>query len=332
MHIPAAFLAIDSGTTNTRVWLLREGGPVSHAQVQAGVRDTAATGSTEALKRGIRQAITMACDQAGERIPSLALAAGMITSELGLFELAHVPTKAGCEELAEQAKIIRFPDLFDLDVCFVPGVRSGPWPCSVDQAPEVDLIRGEETEIMGALDAFSLRGPLLYIHLGSHTKAIGVDESNRIASGITTLTGELLHGVLANTVLTAVLGRAEGHLDPEFVLVGSKWQAQFGLARTLFMIRVLERSGGHSPDQLNSVVHGAFVEEDIHTFSRCGLLGPHTKQVVLSGQPTVQPAWQLRLEQLGHIPIALDAAQTQTCFLTGLERIAFSSRAFRLLF
>ncbi len=329
MNIPSVFLAIDSGTTNTRVWLLREGRPVSRAQIQAGVRDTAATGSPEALKQGIRQAITIACKQAGEGIPRLALAAGMITSELGLTELAHVPTKVGWEELAERVTLIQFPDLFHLDVCFVPGVRNGPWPCSVDQAPVVDLIRGEETEIMGALEVLSLRGPLLYIHLGSHTKAIRVDEDNRIASSVTTLTGELLHGVRTNTVLAAVLSRSEGQLDPEFLVIGSRWYTLFGLARTLFMIRVLERSGGYSPDQLNSVAHGAFVEGDIDAFSRCGLLRPDTKRVVLSGQPNAQPAWQLRLEQLGHTPIALDASRRETCFLTGLERIAFSSPAFR---
>jgi len=329
MDIPSVFLAIDSGTTNTRVWLLREGRQVSRAQVQAGVRDTAATGSPEALKRGIRQAITVACEQAGEEIPSLALAAGMITSELGLSELTHVPTKAGRQELAERVALIRFPDLFDLDVCFVPGVRSGPWPCSADQAPEVDLIRGEETEIMGALDVLSLRGPLLYIHLGSHTKAIRVDEDNRIASSVTTLTGELLHGVRTNTVLAAVLSQSDGQLDSEFLVIGSRWHAEFGLARTLFLIRVLERSGGYSPDQLNSIAHGAFVEGDIDAFSRCGFLGPDTKQVVLSGQPNVQPAWQLRLEQLGHTPIALDASRRETCFLTGLQHIALSSPAFR---
>ncbi len=329
MNIPSVLLAIDSGTTNTRVWLLREGRPVSRAQVQAGVRDTAATGSPETLKRGIRQAIRTACEQAGEGIPSLALAAGMITSELGLHELAHVPTKAGWEELAERVELVRFPDLFDLDVCFVPGVRNGPWPCSVAQVPEVDLIRGEETEIMGTLDVLSLRGPLLCIHLGSHTKAIRVDEDNRIASSLTTLTGELLHEVRANTVLAAVLSRAEGQLDPEFLAIGSRWHAELGLARTLFMIRVLERSGAYSPDQLNSVAHGAFVEGDIDAFSRCGLLGPDTKQVVLSGQPNVQAAWQFRLEQLGHIAIALDASGTETCFLTGLKRITLSSPAYR---
>jgi 2-dehydro-3-deoxygalactonokinase len=329
MQIPSVFLAIDSGTTNSRVWVLREGKPVSRAQVQAGVRDTAATGSSDALKRGIRQAIEMACEQAGEEIPELALAAGMITSELGLAELAHVSSPAGWRELADRVELIRFPDLFDLDVCFVPGVRSGPWPCSVEEAPKVDLIRGEETEIMGALDALSMRGPLLYIHLGSHTKAIRVDEDNRIISSATTLTGELLHGTRVNTVLSAALGRSEATLDPDFLTIGSQWFAQSGLARTLFLIRVLERSGGYSPDQLDSIALAAFVEGDIDAFSRCGLLTPEITRVVLSGQPGVQPAWKMRLEQQGHTPIALDASRTETCFLAGLRRIVLNSPAYR---
>ena len=329
MSKPDVFLAIDSGTTNTRVWVLREGRPVSRAQVRVGVRDTASSGSTEALKHGLRLAIQTACEQAAEKIPEFALAAGMITSELGLAELPRVPAKAGQKELAERTVLIRFPDLFNLQICFVPGVRSGPWPCSVDEAADVDLIRGEETEIVGALEVLTLHGPLLYIHPGSHTKAILVGEDNRIVSGITTLTGELLHGVRGNSVLAAVLGRAEGPFDSEYLKLGSDWHTNYGLARTLFMIRVLEQSGGHTPDQLNSIAHGAFVQGDVEVLSGRGFLGPETKQVVLSGQQSVLPAWDARLRQLGYPTIVLHASETESCFLAGLKSICFSGPAFR---
>src|SRR6218665_3539070 len=107
-------LTIDAGTTNTRSTLWRNGIPSCQAERPVGVRDTAVTGDKSALQNGVRESIAEVLQQGGEeRIGEvlqqarigiadlgLLLTSGMITSNVGLFELAHLPVPAGLKELA----------------------------------------------------------------------------------------------------------------------------------------------------------------------------------------------------------------------------------------
>ena len=59
-------LAIDTGTTNTRVFLLdRAGAVLAAAKAETGVRDTAVTGSTARLKAAVKRCLEEALAAAG---------------------------------------------------------------------------------------------------------------------------------------------------------------------------------------------------------------------------------------------------------------------------
>lgn len=324
------FLAMDSGTTNTRVWLIREGKVLAKAFVQAGVRDTARTGSLEVLKDGIRTAIAQVLEQAGEKPPAFALAAGMITSGLGLVELPHAPAPVGWRDLAQKVEQVQFPDLYDLTIYFVRGVRSGPHPYTFEEAPEADIIRGEETEIFGALTTLSLKGPLLYIHLGSHSKVIHVDAKDRIAGGITTLAGELMHAVQTQTILSSALSKGPPEkVEESLVLKGAGWAERFGLLRTFFLVRILEQGHQYRQEQLFSVFVGAVASGDLHAMKAHGFLKDRRQKIILSGQPTLQPVWKLLLEREGFSVHLLSAEEIEAAFLGGLQQIVFHSPAFQ---
>jgi hypothetical protein len=89
MATAAVIAAIDSGTTNARVRLLRDEQIIGGASAQVGVVNTAKTGSNAALKRGIRGAFVAALWRAHLTLVDVpyALGAGMVTSELGALEL-----------------------------------------------------------------------------------------------------------------------------------------------------------------------------------------------------------------------------------------------------
>src|SRR6218665_738924 len=95
-------LTIDAGTTNTRSTLWRNGIPSCQAERPVGVRDTAVTGDKSALQNGVRESIAEVLQQgrAGAGAAGAWLGSGMITSNVGLFELAHLPVPAGLKELA----------------------------------------------------------------------------------------------------------------------------------------------------------------------------------------------------------------------------------------
>src|SRR6218665_593932 len=95
-------LPLEAGTTNTRSTLWRNGSPSCQAERPVGVRDTAVTGDKSALQNGVGESIAEVLQQAriGMADLGLLLASGMITSNVGLFELAHLPVPAGLKELA----------------------------------------------------------------------------------------------------------------------------------------------------------------------------------------------------------------------------------------
>lgn len=95
-------LTIDTGTTNTRVTLWRDDVALCQAARQVGVRDTAITGNRTTLQRGVQDTIEAALQKAGLGIGQvdLVLASGMITSNVGLCEVPHLPAPAGLRDLA----------------------------------------------------------------------------------------------------------------------------------------------------------------------------------------------------------------------------------------
>lgn len=89
-------ITIDTGTTNTRVFLFNENNePVSSAKSEIGVRITAIDGNNDRLKAAIKGCLEDVLKQAGVTYENVkrVVASGMITSNVGLTEKigrAHV--------------------------------------------------------------------------------------------------------------------------------------------------------------------------------------------------------------------------------------------------
>ena len=121
------YFAVDSGTTNSRVWLMRDREVLAKKRVSVGVRNTAIDGNNRALVEGIRETILqLTRENDSHEGPHIVIAAGMITSNLGLHEVKHVQAPAGLLELASNIQEKRFEDLKGISFYFIPGVRSGP--------------------------------------------------------------------------------------------------------------------------------------------------------------------------------------------------------------
>jgi 2-dehydro-3-deoxygalactonokinase len=126
--------------------------------------------------------------------PSMALLCGMVGSRNGWQEAAYAPCPAGAADIRERLLHI---DADGLPVAIVPGLScrnalGGP-----------DVMRGEETQILGALelDPALKRGRHLLALPGTHTKWVAV-EDGRIAHFVTAPVGELYallreHSILA---------------------------------------------------------------------------------------------------------------------------------------
>jgi len=318
------YFAVDSGTTNSRVWLMRDREVLAKKRVPVGVRNTAIDGNNRALVEGIREAILeLTRDSDAAERPQIVIAAGMITSNLGLHEVKHVQAPAGLLELASKVQEKHFEDLKRISFYFIPGVRSGPGNADLDNIDSIDIMRGEETEVMGALEEIEpiQKGPLLYIHLGSHTKMIQLDASRRISAGASTLAGELTQSILEQTILRSSLPETPfATFNPAFFSQGWEHCQRVGFTRALYEVRILHLNSEFSKEDLASFMLGAILSEEF----RCLVVltrDSARQQVLLSGLPHLQPAWTFALESHGFSVRPLNAEETERCFLTGMLRI-----------
>jgi 2-dehydro-3-deoxygalactonokinase len=317
---------IDTGTTNSRVWLMRGDEVLAKATAQVGVRDSAKDGSTERLRTSLRELIATVRAEAQPMgaAPACVVAAGMITSSLGLADVPHISAPAGIAELAAATRRHRFPEVTDLPVLLVPGIRSGQKPCDLVTVAEADLMRGEETMCAGLLMLRTVPPPATVLNLGSHWKAIQLDEDGRIAGSITSLSGEMIHTTQTQTILaSAVSHDRPEHIDLHWLAAGIKRQRQSGLARALFGVRLLEQSGQGTPEQRLAFLIGCFIAADLDALQSARAL---SDSVFLTGGGALAEAWQWALTQ-ANLPSALiTSEQTERAFLAGLCHIATASR------
>src|SRR5262249_23441578 len=150
-----------------------------------------------------------------------------------------------------------FPEITDLPVLLVPGARSGPRGCDQETVGTTDVMRGEETLVIG-LSALSLLKPRsTLLNLGSHWKAIQFDQFSRIASSVTTMTGELIHAAQTQTILASSVPQSRPDvIDRTWLEAGMREQRRSGLARALFCVRLLEQGSDGSAAQRLSFLIG----------------------------------------------------------------------------
>ena len=324
------YFAVDTGTTNTTVWLMDGSRILSESKHPVGVRQTSIRGNRNLLEQTLRGAFRALPRRAPSR-PQFVLAAGMLTSPLGLLEVPHVPAPAGLSELAQNVRRTTFPQVSPLPFFLVPGVRIGKGPCDLSNVAHSDIIRGEETEIMGfhaTPKSRAVRKPWILLHAGSHAKAIEVDARGRIIRSATTLSGEVLQAIRTQTILASQLRDLRPHkLQKRFFETGAACSRRNGLSRALFMTRLLEGNSRYVQRELYSFLVGALMASDFQAFRTLGLLRRDTK-TVLTGQPNLQSAWRLMLGRRYHLKVVKHEGRVQA-FLAGLREIVFASPAFR---
>lgn len=309
---------VDTGTTNSRVWLVCGEEILAKAEAQVGVRDTAKDGSSLRLRSALRELIEEVRAKA-EAIPVCVAAAGMITSSLGLAEVPHLLAPAGIAELAAATGAHQFPEVTDLPVLLVPGVKSGQMPCELATVGEADLMRGEETLCAGLVMAGLAKTPATVLNLGSHWKAIRLDDDGRIAASVTSLAGELVYAAQTQTILaSAVPHERPASVSFDWLEAGMSEQRKSGLSRALFCVRLLEQSKqGTAEDRLSFLI-GAFIAADLDALSSRGVL---SDSVLIVGSGGLAEAWQHALAQVEIQSQIITGEQSEGALLAGLRSI-----------
>ncbi len=267
-------ITLDSGTTNTRMILLNEDDePVHSAKVPVGVRDTAIDGNTGKLVSGVRECLDKILRQKQIDYSDIkcVIASGMITSELGLADIPHIPAPAGIEELAGHMQKRCFPEICPLPIYFIPGIKNCLSEAGQENFTDMDMMRGEETESAALIRRFYDGRRMLLILPGSHTKFVEADNRGRITGCATSMAGELLAVLTKETILAKAVEYKfvnEQDYDRDMVLLGYKTAEKIGVSAACFQGRVLKTYVYEDYKKIANYILGAVLQNDIMLMER----------------------------------------------------------------
>ncbi|MBQ8388647.1 MAG: 2-dehydro-3-deoxygalactonokinase [Clostridia bacterium] len=281
----ASYITVDGGTTNTRLYLVCDGSVVAEEKLSVGARNGA-----EALKSAVKDGISRLLDGCGitENQVTAILASGMITSEYGLCNLPHITLPAGRRELREAMERVEFPEISALPWYFIRGVKSVG-----ETLEETDVMRGEETELMGILDGDAASGAL-YVLPGSHSKHVSVDGEGRIVGFCTMLSGELFAAVMQNTILRDAADFEHNTVIEEKLYRGYEYCRDRGINEALFKTRILKNLFAASKEECYSYLLGCVLCHEVGA-----IIGRPEEAVIIGGQKQFRLALSSLLRRYG---------------------------------
>jgi 2-dehydro-3-deoxygalactonokinase len=240
--VPAtALIAIDWGTTSARAYCLDAGGEVVATRVvPLGVLQVQDGRFPEALA-------TLLGDWHDVVAPRLAC--GMIGSRQGWREAPYVECPAPLATLA--AGIVRVPG--DA-LAIVPGVRTR------DANGIPDVMRGEETQLAGAVDEPEDR--VLAVLPGTHCKWALV-ERGRIVDFATYMTGEMYNVMLQHSILGRLAQPADPKPGSAFKRGVVRGLGTGGLSHDLFGARTLALMGELVPHDVPDWLSGLLIGREV---------------------------------------------------------------------
>lgn len=246
MVTTARLIALDWGSTRLRAFLLgADGAVLASRQSEHGASTLSGGAAFEQAFAAIR----------GDWPALPVLACGMVGSQHGWREAPYAPCPADAAALAEHA--LKLSERFWI----LPGLmHDGVRP---------DVMRGEETQIVGAL---ALRPELAaqscLILPGTHSKWARV-EAGRVTGFATHMTGELYallrqHSVLARLMPAEGASAPSSDATPAFVAgVDAAREGGDALSHQLFAVRTLGLFKRLPPEQLPDYLSGLLIGHEI---------------------------------------------------------------------
>jgi len=266
------YITIDGGTTNTRIYLVSDNKVVQTVKLSIGAKDNA--DGSDNYKTQIKDSIQkiLKDNSLETRNIECILASGMITSEYGLYNLPHIETPAGIEELHNGLHKTVFSEICEIPFVFIPGVVT-----KSSDFEETDMMRGEETEIFG-FDTDKISDSL-YILPGSHSKWIIIDTNGKISSIKTMLTGEMIATLSNNTILKDAIDLSVDSFCVEYLQKGYDYANNYGINEALFKVRILKNKFNLGKIQLYSFFMGAVLHGEIKRAEKTNV-----KRIIVGGK------------------------------------------------
>ena len=240
-------IGVDWGTTRLRASLVGDGGAViATRETDEGLRALGPGLFEPALARVVAQ-------WRAAHGPLPIVCSGMVGARSGWIEAPYVACPADAARLAHGVIALETQSLGR--VYFIPGVRQSD-----------DVMRGEETQIFGALASGCAEG--LFVLPGTHSKWARV-RNQTIASFTTFMTGDVYAALKGHTILAATM--AENADDDGFargIDMALGLDGPGALLARLFSLRVAALDGALSPSQGANALSGLLIGAELRQMAR----------------------------------------------------------------
>ncbi len=284
----SGFIAVDWGTTNRRAWGVAADGEVRDLlEDSMGVLKVAPGGYTGEVDR-------LRALWPGRPL----LMGGMVGSNRGWVEARYAPAPADLDALVSA---LRRPAP---DAVIVPGV-------SWRDGREAEVMRGEETQILGAVAAGAIPATSSVCHPGTHAKWAKV-EAGAIGRFRSVMTGELFsmlgrHGILQDRLSGTATANDDFRAGVSHGLENCDLTAELFSIRARFLLGIEEDSASYAS--------GLLIGTDV----KIGLGVVADGPVALIGRPDLTALYAEALRLAGRESTQLDG---EAAFIMGAKAIA----------
>ena len=287
------FIAVDWGTTNRRAYRLDSAGNcVNQFEDDRGILAIEPDGFPAA-----------AADIRKRLGDTPLLLAGMVGSTRGWVEAPYVDCPASLDQLAARLCWIEAEN-----AAIVPGL-------ALKADGRADVMRGEEIQLFGAMEAALVPSNCLVCHPGTHNKWVSLEEG-RIASFRTVMTGEMFNLLRGHGMLAEFLS-GDARDDCSFregVRKGLDFPA---LTAELFSVRARVLLGGMAREDAPSYVSGLLIGIDIGVGRAMAGHSP----IVIMGRPELTSLYAAGALEAGLEAAVVDGA---SAFVAGAAAVARS--------
>jgi 2-dehydro-3-deoxygalactonokinase len=283
----ASFLAVDWGTSNRRAYLVGASGSVAEEMEDA--MGILAVSDFDAEIAGLRRRF-------GD-VPMLL--GGMVGSNRGWRDAGYVACPANLDALAAGLHWVE------------PG-RTAIIPGLSLTEPHYDVMRGEETQILGGVAAGLLPADALVCHPGTHNKWIELEDGS-VTRFRTVMTGELFRLLEEHSILSDMM-RGTANPGPAFDAGVEHGLTHDDLPSALFGVRARTLLGAADAADAASFVSGLLIGNDL----RIGLGRQRHDVVHVVGRPELTELYAAALEQSGRVAVRIDG---EGAFVAGARAI-----------
>jgi len=290
-------IGIDWGTSSFRAWRIEADGSIAdRISAPRGILTVEPGAFPTVLDEMIGPWL-----RAGE---DLVLVCGMAGSRQGWKEAAYLPCPADARALAGALTPVDFPTA---RVWLVPGL------CCRDESGVPEVMRGEETKILGLLDQLPA-GRSLVLSPGSHSKWATVEDGT-VVSFLSQFTGEAFATLSTHTILARTLDRDAPEDEAAFAEGLDRARQPGGLLHHLFGMRARGLFGELADPAAASYLSGILLGHEV-----AATLPDGTRHVVLVGDGRMMDRYARALRHFG----AETTLVPEEAAAAGLFRIASS--------